>query len=294
MQYRIALPYPNMTYLPYYVAVDKGFCADENVNFEYFHVKGGKTAINKLFLNGEIDFLYALWEMVELNLEGHGEIKGLCGNVAESNFLFVRPEIKTAADLKSKTIIAGVAGSGSEVQVRYGLKLADLDPDKDVNLIGGDYIERVHAFENAAIDGCQDRLQTWYFAKKAGWNYLKFPDPSVLTDSGGLSTTLKMIKENPEVVGKVVKAIVRATKFIKENREEAIDVASKLIDYMSREDIAGQYDILRDCYSADIAPVSINFMVAATADFLNVQNRPKFEDLVELSFLNKAKAELGL
>lgn len=288
---RIALPYPTMTFLSYYVAVDKGFFADENIDVKYVHV-GGKDKIMEMFLSGEVHFLYALWEMVEIAMEDRCEIRGLCGSVAEPYFLFVRPEIAAMRDLKSKTIIAGVSGSGSEVQARYLLKKAGLQPGVDVNLISGDYTARVQALQNPMIHACQDRLQTWYWANKAGWGYLRFDDPNLVVDSGGLSTSLKMIEQNPDTVMKVVRAIVRATRFIKENRRESIEVAQKIITYMNCEELTGQYDILRDCFTVDIAPSTINFMVEATGDFMDIQKRLKFENLVDLSFLNKAKAEI--
>jgi NitT/TauT family transport system substrate-binding protein len=290
---RIGLPYPTMTFLSYYAAVDKGFFAEEKLDVEYVHISGGKDKIMEQFLKGDVHFLYALWEMVELALEEKAELKGLLGSVAEPYYLFVRPEIKQVADLKGKTIIAGVRGSGSEVQAKYVLKQAGLTPGVDVNVSGGDYNARVAALQDPEIDACQDRHQTWYFAQKEGWSYLRFPDNHTVVDSGGISVTRKMIQEEPETVQKAVRAILRATQFIKENRTEAIVLAQKLITYLSLEEITGQYDIMRDHFCPDIAPSTIDFMLDSTSDFLNVPQKLKCEDLVDLSFLQKAKAEIS-
>jgi len=288
----IALPYPTMTFLSYYVAVEKGFFAGENIDVNYMHVDGGKDKIMEMFLKGEVHFLYALWEMVEIALKGLSEIRCLCGSVTEPVFLFVRPGIATIEDLRSKTIMAGISGSGSEVQTRYLLHKAGLDPDTDVNLISGNYIERVQALQDTKIHACQDRFQTWYWAKKAGWSYLGFEDADLCMDSGGLSTSLTMIREQPATVMKVVKAIARAVAFMKENREESIEVARNIITYLNYEEIAGQYDLLHDHFTPDISLNTIDFMVNSIRYAMSIQKKLQYEDLVERSFLQQAESEM--
>ncbi len=283
----IALPYPTMTFMSYYAAVDRGFFESEGIDVNYVHISDGKDKIYQLFLKGNVHFLFALWEMVEIMLNGWVDIRGICGSIANPFYMFVRPEISSVGDLKGKTIMSGVKGSGSDVQARYLLHMAGLDPDKDVHFVSGDYLQRMNAFNNNQIDACQDRLQTWYWAKKAGWHRLRFEDPNLVLDCGGLSATSQMIREHPEIVMKVVKGIVGATKYIKENREKTIELAEKIIPYLNREQIAGSYDVLSEYFSPDIRPVTINFMVEALGVVAGTKKRLTFEELVDLSFLHQ-------
>ena len=237
---RIALPYPTMTFLSFYAAVENGFIAEEGCDLEIIHVAGGGAAIMEMFLHGKVDFLFAHWEMVEIAMRGELEVRALCGSIADPYCLFVRPEIQSLTDLKGKNVMVGPRGSGSDTEARYCLMQAGLDTERDVHFVVGDYRQRIQALHDPNIHAMQDRTQTWYWAQKAGWRYIKFTDPTLFLDNGGLSTTLKLIQEKPELVGKVVRAVVKATRFIKEDREGAIALSRKVIPYLTEEEISRQ------------------------------------------------------
>jgi NitT/TauT family transport system substrate-binding protein len=276
----IALPYPTMTFLSFYAAVEKGFIAAEGVDLEIIHVADGGAAIMKMFLQGEVDFLFAHWEMVEIAMRGELEVRALCGSIADPYCFFVRPEIKSFADLKGKNVMVGPRGSGSNTEARYCLMQAGLDPEKDVNFVVGDYRQRIQALHDPHIHAMQDRTQTWY---------LRLADPNLFLDNGGLSTTLKLIQEKPELVGKVVRAVVKATKFIKEDREGAIALSRKVIPYLTDEEISGSYDVLRPHFDAEIRPSTIHFIQEAIGRVMGIPKRLPFEELVDLRFLRQAR-----
>ena len=288
---RIALPYPTMTFLSYYAAVEEGFFAKEGVDIEITHVSGGKDDIMEMFLHGEVQFMFAHWEMVEIALRGQMEVRGLCGSIADPYCLFVRPEIKSLVDLKGKNVMVGPRGSGSDTEARYVLMQAGLDTERDVNFVVGNYLQRVQALHDPDIHAMQDRTQTWYWAEKAGWRYIKFEDPNLFLDNGGLSTTLKLIQEEPELVGRVVRGVVKATKFIKEDREAAIALSQKVIPYLTQEEIIGSYDVLRHHFDAEIRPSTIHFIQEAIGTVMGIRKRLAFEELVDLRFLRQAREQ---
>jgi ABC-type nitrate/sulfonate/bicarbonate transport system substrate-binding protein len=287
----LALPYPTMTFLSFYAAVEKGFFAQEGVDIEIKHVPAGGHKIMEMFLNGECQFMFAHWEMVEIALRGQMEVRGLCGSIADPYCMFVRPEIRCLADLKGKNVMVGPRGSGSDTEARYVLMQAGLDTDQDVNFIVGNYLQRVQALHDPNIHAMQDRTQTWYWAEKAGWRYIKFEDPNLFLDNGGLSTTLKLIQEDPELVRKVVRGVVKATRLIKEDRKAAIDLSHHIISYLTHEEITGSYDVLRHHFDANIRPSTINFIQEAIGTVMGIQKRLKFEELVDLSFLRQAREQ---
>ncbi|MDA8124046.1 MAG: ABC transporter substrate-binding protein [Deltaproteobacteria bacterium] len=286
---RLALPYPTMTFLSFYAAREQGFLAAEGVDLEILHVAGGGHAIMEMFMKGEVDFLFAHWEMVEIAMRGKLDVRALCGSIADPYSFFVRPEIKTFADLKGKNVMVGPMGSGSNTEARYCLMQAGVDP-AEVNFVVGDYLKRILALQDPNIHAMQDRTQTWYWAQKAGWRYLKLADPDLFLDNGGLSTTLKLIREQPEIVGKVVKAVVQATRFIQEDREGAIALSRKVIPYLSDEEIRGSYEVLRPHFDAEVRPATIQFIQEAIGTVMGIPQRLDFEELVDLRFLRQAQA----
>jgi ABC-type nitrate/sulfonate/bicarbonate transport system substrate-binding protein len=131
-------------------------------------------------------------------------------------------------------------------------------------------------------------LIIWYWAKRAGWSYLYFTNTDLAVDSGGLSTRLEIIQQHPETVVKVVRPLVKAIEYIKESRDDSIKIARSIITYLSGEEISGQYDFLRNQYSADIYEKTIEFMADSTAYVHGKQTMKKFKDMVDLSFLQQA------
>ena len=287
---RLALPYPTMTFLSFYAAVEKGFLAAEGVDLEIIHVAGGGPAIMKMFLHGEVDFLFAHWEMVEIAMRGELEVRALCGSIADPYCFFVRPEIRSLADLKGKNVMVGPRGSGSDTEARYCLIRAGIDPEKEVNFFVGDYRQRIQALHDPNVHAMQDRTQTWYWAQKAGWKYIRLTDPNLFLDNGGLSTTMKLIREQPERVGKVVKSVVKGTKFIQEDREGAIALSRKVIPYLTEEEISGSYDVLRPHFDAVVRPATVFFIQEAIGTVMGIPKRLPFEELVDLRFLWEAEA----
>jgi NitT/TauT family transport system substrate-binding protein len=286
---RLALPYPTMTLLSFYAAKEQGFLAEEGVDLEILHVAGGGHAIMKMFLEGEVDFLFAHWEMVEIAMRGQLEVRALCGSIADPYCFFVRPEIKTFADLKGKNVMVGPNGSGSNTEARYCLLQAGVNPEQEVNFLVGDYKQRIQALHDPNVHAMQDRTQTWYWAKKAGWSFLGLPDPDLLLDNGGLSTTLKLIQEQPEIVGKVVKSVVKAARFIREDREGAIALSRKVIPDLTDEEIIGSYEVLRPHFDAAVRPKTIGFIQEAIGTVMGIKKRLAFEELTDLRFLRQAE-----
>jgi ABC-type nitrate/sulfonate/bicarbonate transport system substrate-binding protein len=66
----------------------------------------------------------------------------------------------------------------------------------------------------------------------------------------GLGTTNKKLKENPQEVVRVIRAFIKANRFVREHRQEAINV---LIDWgrTQKEDAVASYDSTWQVFSPD-------------------------------------------
>ena len=138
--------------------------------------------------------------------------------------LVVRKEITKVADLKGRKL--GITSFGGNVYAMAisVLKHYGLNP-KDVTIVAtGDL--RLTALKFRAVDAAlipppgdikAVALGDFKILLDAGTIY-KLP-------SGGVSTTLKKIREDPAEVRKIVRAVVRATKFMAEsqNKDDIID-----------------------------------------------------------------------
>jgi NitT/TauT family transport system substrate-binding protein len=129
--------------------------------------------------------------------------------------LVAKPEYKSGRELKGKTVGIGNFGGTDEVAGRLMLKSFGLDTEKDLKFIAlGPDRARLAALKEGLVDvAVIARPATPW--KADGFNvllraYEVFSFPFI-----GIGANLKTIKEKPEEVKKVVKAMVRANRFIR-------------------------------------------------------------------------------
>jgi hypothetical protein len=82
--------------------------------------------------------------------------------------------------------------------------------------------------------------------KKGGFHLLRYPAEDDAWPEGCLAPGEALIQEKPQVIKKVVNAVVAATEYAKTHRNEAVAVAMKHVGYLGEEAVQGNYDVLRD------------------------------------------------
>ena len=283
----IAMPYPTMTFLPLLVAEEKGFFAAQDVNAYcvQVHTHGGQT-LAQLVDSGEVDFLTSLTNAMEAVLcDGHG-IKFLCATSLTKFPCVARPEIGSIADLKGKKVMSGGGRSNTDLRFlcsRYGLR-----PGVDVEVVQGDSIGRAKAFEDPTIAAVFARSQFLYWGTRAGFRPLHYPDPGMGWYEGGLAAGVALIARHPDVIQKIVNAVVRATDFLKTNEKEAVEVALKRIPQLSRDEAEGNYEILREGFVDNLEPSVIDYMSNVVGTVKASPRRVTLEEVADLSFLREA------
>ena len=288
----IAMPYPTMTFLPLLVAEEKGFFAAQDVNAYCVQVQthGGQT-LAQLVDSGEVGFLTSLTNAMEAVLcSGHG-IKFLCATSLTKFPCVARPEIRSIADLKGKKVMSGGGRSNTDLRFlcsRYGLR-----PGVDVEVVQGDSVGRAKAFEDPTIAAVFARSQFLYWGTRAGFRPLHYPDAGMGWYEGGLAAGVALIARHPDVIQKVVNAVVRATDFLKTNEKEAVEVALKRIPQLNRDEAEGNYEILREGFVDHLEPSVIDYMSNVVGTVKASPRRVTLEEVADLSFLREAHRRVG-
>ena len=140
--------------------------------------------------------------------------------------LVVRKEITQVTDLKGKKLGVSSYGGTTYGQAIFVLKHYGVNP-KDVTILAlGDQRVSPTALKNRHVDAA-------IITPPGDMKAVALGDFKILLDagtvyklpSGGISTTLKKIRENPTEVRKVVRAVVGATRFMTEpqNKDDVIN-----------------------------------------------------------------------
>jgi ABC-type nitrate/sulfonate/bicarbonate transport system substrate-binding protein len=159
-----------------------------------------------------------------------GDVVAIAGNVnVLPYYLVAQPSIKRHEDLKGKIGGNHIAGTTAEFAMKVGLKKIGLDPYKDVNLrvIGGS-IERMVALQKGIVQFTVVTEAGKAQAEKLGYPTvvdmvaLQIPFPQ-----NGLYTSTRLIRENPDLVRRYMRAYVEAIHFYKTQKEETFKIMRK-------------------------------------------------------------------
>jgi NitT/TauT family transport system substrate-binding protein len=279
----LVLRAPSMSGLPFYLAEDKGLFDKEGVSVRCVHSHDAKRRMVQLLVEGEIDFYTSISAIVEAVTRGV-KVKALCATSNSRYPCAVREEIRSFGDLKNKKVMVG--GGRSRNEVLWLCRRHGWNPDQDVKIVSGDLSERAKAFSDPSFAAVFGRPQYLSWLKKGGFHLLAYPDRDDAWPEGCLATSQRLIEEKPELVQKVVNAIVAATDYARTRKDEAIAVAMKNLGYLGQEAVASNYDVLREWYSSDISETAIAHVIDVLE--LKTDRQPiKLADFADLSFLNR-------
>ncbi|HLN86269.1 MAG TPA: ABC transporter substrate-binding protein [Candidatus Limnocylindrales bacterium] len=159
-----------------------------------------------------------------------GDVVAIAGNVnVLPYYLVAQPSIKKAEDLKGKIGGNHIAGTTAEFALKVGLKKIGIDPFKDVNLrvIGGS-LERMVALQKGIVQFTVVTEAGKAQAEKLGYPTvvdmvaLQIPFPQ-----NGVYTSTKLIRENPDLVRRYMRAYTEAIYFYKTHKEDVFKIMRK-------------------------------------------------------------------
>ncbi|HEY6364977.1 MAG TPA: ABC transporter substrate-binding protein [Candidatus Binatia bacterium] len=159
-----------------------------------------------------------------------GDVVAIAGNVnVLPYYLVAHSSIKRAEDLKGKVGGTHIAGTTAEFALKVGLKKIGLEPNKDVTLrvIGGS-TERMIALQKGIVQFTVVTEAGKAQAEKLGYPMvvdmasLQIPFPQ-----NGVYTSTKLIRENPDMVRRYMRAYTEAIHYYKTHKEETMNIMRK-------------------------------------------------------------------
>ena len=220
-------PVPAAAYLDFYVADKAGFFADEGLEMEMRYSQGAPQAAQIAASDGA--------DMAQVAFEPYlyGYNNGMRGryffNSTHYNIFFIAvPEdsdIQTVADLRGKTIGVSNMGSGSLIVARSMLRGAGIDPDPSVFLPVGVGDTALQALNSGQVQALSLWDGGYAGLERAGVKLRYIHHPEIgWVGNGGLFLSEKSIEMNAEKAVGIVRALVKARIFIKEDLDAALDI----------------------------------------------------------------------
>jgi ABC-type nitrate/sulfonate/bicarbonate transport system substrate-binding protein len=221
-----------------YYAKDRGFFEKEGLDPKMIIVKA--EAILAALSAGELGYTTFSTSAVEATLVGMPFRLVAVANEQPVWGLVVPKSVNQVSELRGKKI--GVSSFGGTIYsgAVYVLKHFGLS-SKDVTFLAiGNTLSRIAALKKGAIDAAVIAAPGDILAAKDGFKILLDVGSVYRAPMGGVSTTASRISEDPAEVRKVVRAVVGASRAIKnpQNRNDVIDYIGTLfkLDKLSAEE----------------------------------------------------------
>jgi len=284
-------PGASSTALP--LAQKKGFFREEGLEAEV--IRMSSTVAAAALASGEADYAIGMSAL-------RGAIQGLPLKVVASYIqgstqtLVARSDIKTVSELKGRMITIGTPGGSPDRHARLMIKHFGLEPDKDVKFASGGLTEgRLARLQQGLIDATVVPVPLDLQAKKLGLNVLARAYEIFTYPEGGLVTTTMKIKGKPDEVKRVIRAGIKASRYIKANRDATIQF---LMDWqrIDKDIASGTYDYLSKATneSGSISEDGFRLMIEEIKELAKVTREVRMADVADLSILAVAQKELGI
>lgn len=285
-----------ISWAPVFIAQTEGFFEEQGINAE-FTTPGGPKGFQAMQA-GDCDFAMLSQEPLLIAQEQGLESTIIAAMLKTRVYgLVATPDIKDIEQLKGKKIFGSDAGSAPYTFISNVLRLAGLDPLKDVNFVQiSDNNAGLQAFLNGEVDAAFVNMYTLPAAGEFEYQVLADCTDSEQCEKylGSaefpgemLCTTTAFAKENPEICQKVVNAVIDAQLWIAEHTDKEVAASLKpVFGDIDEAVIAEQAALIRSEYAVDCLITEsgqqavINMCVEA-----GIISEPiSYEDVIDMSF----------
>ena len=203
-----------LTFLPGRIALDQGYFRDEGLDVKFVQMR--TAALVPALSNGHIDYTMSFLPPIDSALKGV-PIQMVGVFVDRSlHYLVTKPNIKSVGDLRGKTFALNTVDLNGSTGLVFQATLRHfgMDPLKDVKWISGADSPALFGMLQQGLVDATFVVPPWpQKARSAGLKVLFRAGDVYSAPLAGLPTFRRTIKERPEQVRRMLRALVRGTRF---------------------------------------------------------------------------------
>src|ERR1044071_143225 len=222
----VAVSNPDMSFLSGGVAKYKGFFKEEGLDAELVQITANVSVA--ALAAGTVDSTLILQSVVT------GNVRGLplkvVGILIErpNHVVVVNPKITRFADLKGKKMAVSSFGSLTDILARLSTEHFKLVPNRDVQYVAaGSGSGRIAQLESGLVDAAVVTPPSDIVAESHGYKSLVRTRDILVFPVNGVGINDQKLKNNRAEVKKVLRALLKANRFILDDRKGAIDILQK-------------------------------------------------------------------
>ena len=231
-------------YVPLWISVEEHLGRKHGLDLKAIYA--GRIRPQQLLASGEVPYVIAtgtgaLTSHI-LGVKDQAIILTVINKV--NSAIFTRNDIRSAEDLRGKTIATGRPGAFADMMVRYVLRAKlGLVPDRDVKLLAvGEAQLAMPALERGIVQAASLTLPVTLIAKKMGYRELVDYDKVGVVYPYNTVTTLRQTPaKNPELADKFLKTMIEGIHVMKTDKAKSLAVMKKYMRGASDEILEETY-----------------------------------------------------
>lgn len=287
----IGAPRPAPFFTPLFVAIDRGFLAEEGLEGRMAYRMGMDH-----LAGGDIDF--ASGGSIYGAYLADADLSMICGHATRetSHVLMVRPEIESAQGLEHVLL----PGSGGPRGAWFVQELRNILAGNGVDLeesrietapVEGSHPEQWKMLQEGVADGATLGAPWWIFAARQGYHNLGGAADHTQSPTGaGIYVASERMKRDPEIIRAFVRAYVKAMRYCLENPEGAMETMVKYSAEWGVDDheiSKAVYDEISPYWRIQVDEPALRDMLRNTAEKAGARPRP-LDSFLQFDFLNEA------
>ena len=196
----------------------------------------------------------------------------------------------------NETLAVSTFGATSEVAAKMMIKHGGVDPDKEMKIIPlGVERARYAALKEGIVDVAVLSPPTDTDALRNGYRVLSRFHELFKLPFTGIGTNLKKMKEKPDEVKRMVRAMLKANRFVRSNREGTIQTRMDWIK-VDRESATATYDSTVKIFSEDgaISESGLKLVIDQGREAMKIERAVALTEVADFSFIRDVQRELGI
>lgn len=282
-------------FMTYPLAQKRGFLKEEGFEAEVLRIAAaaGRAALT----NGDIDYSTGIGGTAIGGALSGIPIKVVaCFVPAPVLALVARPEFKTIQSLKGKTVAILIAGGVAHFAARAIVRHGGLDSEKDLKYLAvGPPDARYAALSQGLVEAAVLGAPFDFEARKKGYNVLARADEVIVFPETGLVASTKKIQEQPDQIKRVIRAGIKANRYIRGNRDGTVQFLSEWLK-LNHEAASATYDSVVRVYDEDAntCEKGLRLVIDETKKTMKISREVPLDEIADLSLFREAQRQTGL
>jgi ABC-type nitrate/sulfonate/bicarbonate transport system substrate-binding protein len=288
----VTLPSKSFQFIILPLARERGYMKEEGIDLNV--VVMAATPGLQAVVAGEMDFTGSGSSALVAVAQGNAPLKTVFAvNDQVLQWLMVRPQYSAFKDLKNKKVaVTGIAAVATfmlkKIAPKYGL-----DANKDLTFLALPPGQRLAALQSGVVDAGLLSSEERFAALDQGMKEVLYLGKEVKNSWGTIATNDQFIKTKPKVMQGFMRALIKALRLVKQNREAAMDAMIKFSE-LDRQLAARTYDGMIGTFTTNgvVDEETQKNDLDIVREVLNVTKEVPIERAYDFSFAKKADSEL--